>query len=136
MKGALAMSPEDPDLNLLAGEILVEQHEWAQAENYLKHSLNAAHPLKPQMLPHVHVLLGRVYAQTDRPQEAISELQMGVASDEDGSVYYQLARLYTQLGNKAAAQDAIAHVKELEKERRERAVIAVQESGTALSDIP
>lgn len=136
VRGALAISPEDPDLNLLAGEILVEQHEWTKAENYLKHSLNAAHPLKPQMLPHVHVLLGRVYAQTDRPQEAISELQMGVASDEDGSVYYQLARLYTQLGNKAAAQDAIAHVKELEKERRERAVIAVQESGTALSDIP
>ncbi len=136
VKRALGMSPDDPDLNLLAGEILVAQHEWAQAENYLKHSLNAAHPLKPQILPHVHVLLGQVYAQTDRPREAISELQMGVTSDEDGSVYYQLARLYTQLGDKPAAQAAIVHVKELERKRRERAVVAVQDSGAAVSDIP
>jgi tetratricopeptide (TPR) repeat protein len=136
VKTALGMSPDDPDLNLLAGEILIEQHEWAQAENYLKQSLNAAHPLKPQILPHVHVLLGQVYAQTDRPQEAIGELQMGLASDEDGSVYYQLARVYTRLGNKAAAQTAIVHVKELERKKRERAVIAVQDSGAAVSDVP
>ena len=136
VKVALGMSPDDPDLNLLAGEILVGQHEWAQAESHLKHSLNAAHPLKPQMLPHAHALLGQVYAQTDRPEEAISELRIGVASDEDGSVYYQLARLYSRLGNKAAAQAAIVHVKELEQKRRERAVIAVQDSGAAVSDIP
>ena len=136
VKSALGMSPDDPDLNLLAGEILVERHEWTQAENYLKQSLNAAHPLKSQMLPHAHVLLGQVYAQTDRPQEAISELQMGLASDEDGSIYYRLARLYAQLGDKAAAQAAIVHVKELERKRRERAVVAVQDSGSAVSDIP
>jgi predicted Zn-dependent protease len=130
------MSPDDPDLNLLAGEILVERHEWTQAENYLKQSLNAAHPLKPQMLPHAHVLLGQIYAQTDRPQAAISELQMGLASDEDGSVYYQLARVYLRLGDKAAAQSAIVHVKELERKKRERAAVAVQDSGAAVSDIP
>lgn len=134
VKTALSMSPDDPDLNLLAGEILLEQHEWARAENYLKQSLTAAHPLKPQLLPHAHALLGQIYAQTDRPEEAVSELQMGVASDEDGSVYYQLARVYARLGNKAAAQAAIVHVKELEQKRRERAVIAVQDSGAAVSD--
>jgi hypothetical protein len=26
--GVLDMSPDDPDLNLLAGEILVGQHQW------------------------------------------------------------------------------------------------------------
>jgi len=134
-KTALNMSPEDPDINLLTGEILVEQHAWTQAEEYLKHSLNASHPLKPQMLPHAHVLLGQVYAQTNRPQEAIHEFQMGLSSDDDGTVYYQLARLYTKLGNKAAAQDAIIHVKELERKRRERAVVAVQDSGAAAADI-
>jgi tetratricopeptide (TPR) repeat protein len=133
---ALVMSPADPDLDLLAGEILVQQHEWVQAESYLKESLNAANPLKPQMLAHAHVVLGEVYAQTDRPQEAIRELQLGLASDEDGSVYYQLARLYTRLGNKVAARSAIVHVKELEQKRRERAVVAVQDSGDAVSDIP
>jgi tetratricopeptide (TPR) repeat protein len=136
VKTALGMSPDDPDLNLLAGEILVEYHEWTQAESYLKHSLNATHPLKPQMLPHAHALLGQIYAQTDRPQEAITELQIGLASDQDGTVYYQLARVYTKLGNKAAAQAAIVHVKELEQKRRERAVIAVQDSGAIVSDTP
>jgi len=136
VKAALGIRPDDPDINLLAGEILVEQHQWTQAEDYLERSLNAAQPLKPQMLPHVHVLLGEVYEHTDRFQEAITELRMGLASDEDGSVYYQLARLYTRLGNKAAAQDAIVHVKELEQKRRERAVIAVQDPGADGSDIP
>jgi predicted Zn-dependent protease len=136
IQAVLVMKPGDPDFNLLAGEILVGQREWTRAENYLKESLSATPPLRPQMLPHAHVLLGKVYAQTDRPQEAIRELQLGLASDEDGSVYYQLARLYTQLGNKDAAQSAIVHVKELEQKTRERAAVAVQDSGSAVSDIP
>jgi tetratricopeptide (TPR) repeat protein len=136
VKSALAISPEDADLNLLAGEIFVLQHEWTQAESYLKRSLSADHPLKPQMLPHAHALLGQVYAQTDRAQEAIAELQMGVASDEDGSLYYQLARLYTRQGNKAAAQAALVHVKDLEQKRRERAVIATEDSSTTITDTP
>lgn len=136
-KTALGMSPDDPDLNLLAGQILVEHHEWAEAEDYLKRALSATPPIKPQMLPHVHVLLGQVDEQTDRPQEAISQFKMGLASDEDGTVYYRLARIYSRLGNKSAAQAAIVHVKALEQKRRERAVVAVQDSSAATqSDIP
>lgn len=130
-KIALAMSPNDPDLNLLVGEILVSRREWAQAEDYLKSGLSSA---KPQMLPHLHSLLGKVYENTGRTQEAISELQMGVASDEDGEVYYQLARLYSSIGNKTAAQDAIQRVKALEQKRRERAVIAVQDSSDVMQN--
>ncbi len=119
-----------------AGEILIEQYKLDQAEDYLKHSLNTSHPLKPQMLPHVHVLLGQIYAQTDRPQEAIREFQMGLSSDSDGSVYYQLAWVYVRLGNKAAAQDAIAHEKELQNKRHDRAEVQMQDSDTAAGDIP
>jgi tetratricopeptide (TPR) repeat protein len=133
---ALERSPDDPDINLLAGEILVEQQKWEQAEEYLKRSLSVSHPLKPQMLPHVHVLLGKVYAQTDRLQEAVREFRMGLSSDDDGTVYYQLARVYIRLGNKEAAEDALAHSKDLEQKRRERAVVALQDSGTAAADIP
>jgi tetratricopeptide (TPR) repeat protein len=120
---ALAMSPNNPELNLVAAEILVSRRQWAQAESFLKKSLTA----KPQMLPHVHVLLGEVYEETGRTQEATVQLQMGVASDEDGSVYYRLARLYNKVGNKAAAEVALAHVKALEEKRREGAVIAIQD---------
>jgi predicted Zn-dependent protease len=127
------MGANDPDLNLLVGEILVSRHEWAEAEEYLKHGLSA----KPQMLPHLHALLGEVYENTGRTQEAIKELQMGVASDDDGTVNYQLARIYTSIGNKAAAQVAFQRMKVLQQKRRERAVIAVQDSSDAMqNDIP
>lgn len=130
---ALEIIPNDPDLNLLVGEILVSRREWIQAEEYLQRGLGA----KPQMLPHVHALLGQVYEHTGRTQDAIHELLMGLASDEDGSLHYQLARMYSSLGNKAAAQDALQGSKELEQKRRERAVIAVQDSSDVMqNDIP
>ncbi len=133
-KRALGMSPTEPDLNLLVGEILVSRREWIPAEDHLKRALGGA---KPQMLPHLHALLGQVYEQTGRVQEAISELELGLTSDEDGSLHYQLARLYSSIGNKAAAQEAFRQSKLLEQKRRERAVIAVQDSSDVMqNDIP
>jgi predicted Zn-dependent protease len=99
---ALARSPEDSELNLLMGEIMVAEHKYAEAEPYLKHSLNA----RPDLLARVHALLGRIYARIGRPKEAMSELTQGLASDEDGSVYYQLARLYQSSGDAKAAAAA------------------------------
>jgi tetratricopeptide (TPR) repeat protein len=127
---ALGMSPNDPDLNLLAGEILVSRHEWTDAEAFLNKSLDA----KPQTLPHVHILLGEVYEGTGRTQDAISQLQMGLVGDEDGSAYYRLARIYSRMGNKAAADAAIEHVKAIQESRRQRAVVAVQDSSAAMQD--
>jgi tetratricopeptide (TPR) repeat protein len=129
-KTALGMSPNDPDLNLLAGEILVSRHEWTEAEAFLHKSLES----KPQVLPHVHILLGEVYEGTGRTQDAISQLQMGLAGDEDGSAYYRLARIYSRMGNKAASDAAIEHVKALQESRRQRAVVAVQDSSAAMQD--
>jgi tetratricopeptide (TPR) repeat protein len=129
-KTALGMSPNDPDLNLLVGEILVSRHEWTEAEAFLNKSLDA----KPQTLPHVHILLGEVYEGTGRTQDAISQLKMGLAGDDDGSAYYRLARIYSRMGNKAAADAAIEHVKAIQESRRQRAVVAVQDSSAAMQD--
>ena len=132
-KRALAIGPNDPDLDLLVGEILVSQRQWLEAEGHLKRGLGA----KPQMLPHLHALLGEVYEHTGRTQDAVRELQMGIASDEDGSLHYQLARMYSSLGNKAAAEKAFERSKELGRNRRERAEIAVQDSSDLMqNDIP
>jgi tetratricopeptide (TPR) repeat protein len=127
---ALDKNPEDPDFNLLVGEVLVTRRSWTDAEPYLKLGMGA----KPQMLPHLHVLLGEVYEHTNRPQQAITELQMGAFSDETGGAYYQLARLYTSEGNKMAAQDALAHTRDLEKRRLEHAVIAVQDGSDIMQN--
>lgn len=100
---ALARSPEDSEINLLMAEILVAQHQYADAEPYLQHSLRA----RPDLLPHVHALLGSVFARTGRPKEAIKELTQGVSSDEDGSLHFQLARCYQEIGDTEAAAAAL-----------------------------
>ena len=96
---ALNRDAADSELNLLLSEILVVEHKYAEAKPYLEHSLKA----RPDLLPRVHALLGRVYARMGRPKEAIAELTQGLASDEDGSVHYQLARLYQSAGDTKAA---------------------------------
>ena len=99
---ALAQAPADGEINLLMAEILIAQHEYEKAESFLDHSLNA----RPDLVPRVHALRGRVFARTGRSKEAIAELTMGLSSDEDGSVHYQLGRLYQASGNAKAAAAA------------------------------
>ena len=106
---ALARSPEDGEINLLMGEILVARKQYADAEPYLERALKA----RADLLARVHALLGRVFAMTGREAEAIEELRQGLASDDDGSVHYQLARLYQKTGNTKAAEAAFAESKRI-----------------------
>jgi tetratricopeptide (TPR) repeat protein len=130
---ALAQSPHDPDINLLMGEALLSQHKFADAEPYLLNALNA----KPQILPHVHALLGEAYAADNKPQDAIRELKLGASSDQDGSVHYYLARVYNKLGDTADSSVAIQQMKALQQKRREGAVIAVEDAHpSTLDDAP
>jgi tetratricopeptide (TPR) repeat protein len=114
---ALGRDPADGEVNLLMGEILVAQHKYAESEPYLKRSLH----VRPEMVARVHALLGRVFARTGRSQDAIRELTQGLASDEDGSVHYQLARLYQEAGNTKAAA---AEFKKSEQIRAKRGLVA------------
>jgi tetratricopeptide (TPR) repeat protein len=81
-QGLLAENPDDPEANLLAGEILVQGNQFEKAEPYLLKCKN----LPAEFVPHLHVLLGRVYAETGRTRQAIEEFKQGLADDEDGSV--------------------------------------------------
>jgi tetratricopeptide (TPR) repeat protein len=130
--GALAANPNDPELNVLMGEALVAHHDFAGAEPYLQKGLAA----KPQMLPHVHALLGTVYAETGRIEDAIAQLEMGRAADGDGSIYYRLARMYRKAGDIKKADAAMQQVKLLEQQRRMRAVTALEDSSQPIDDLP
>jgi tetratricopeptide (TPR) repeat protein len=121
---ALTANPGDPELNLVMGEALIARHDFAGAEPFLQKGLAA----KPQMLPHVHALLGTVYAETGRTQDAIAQLQMGLTADQDGSTYYRLARMYRKTGDIQKADAAMQQVKALEQQRQKRAVTALQDS--------
>jgi tetratricopeptide (TPR) repeat protein len=120
---ALAKNPEDPELNAVMGEILCAQSDFAGAEGYLKRSLNT----KPEYVPHVHALLGKVYAQTDRIQQAIAELKQALADDKDGHIHYQIARLYLKIGDRDSARQAFEVSDQIRRQGLTRAAVAMQQ---------
>jgi tetratricopeptide (TPR) repeat protein len=128
-KSLLAETPEDPEANLLAGEILVQEHKFTEAELYLTH----CQKLDPEFVPHVHILVGQVYAETNRVPEAISEYKLGLISDENGSIHYQLARLYQKTGDMKAAAEAFQASQRIRKQWDDRASVVLQQSTTDIS---
>jgi len=130
---ALDQTPNDPELNLLMAEALVSSRDYATAEPYLQRALNA----KQQMLPQVHALLGEVYANAGKTRQAIDQMLLGIQSDSDGSLHYQLARLYRKTGDTEAAAAAIEQMKAIQQLRRQRAVTETRDSHpTTLDDGP
>jgi tetratricopeptide (TPR) repeat protein len=122
-QAALENNPDDPELNAVMGEILCARDDFLGAEPYLKKSLNT----KPEFVSRVHALLGNVYAKTNRTQEAIAELKLGLASDKDGSLHYQIARLYLKVGDRDSAMQAFEESKRLHQQGLVRATVAVQQ---------
>lgn len=122
-QAALEKNPDDPELNAVMGEILCARNDFSGAEPYLKKSLNT----KPELVPHVHALLGKVYAQTDRTPQAIAELKLALAGDKDGRIHYQIARLYLKTGDRDSAKQAFAVSDRLRREGLTRAAVAMQQ---------
>ena len=121
-QAAVKSSPDDPELNAVMGEVLCARHDFTAAEPYLKKSFNT----KPEYVPHVHALLGNVYAQTGRTEQAIAELKLALQDDRDGTVHYQLGRLYLKIGNQALAKQAFDISERLRGEALNTATAAIQ----------
>jgi predicted Zn-dependent protease len=128
-KSLLAEVPDDAEANLLAGEILVQQHQYEQAEPYL----NKCSKLKEDLRPQLHLMLGQVYSETGRIPEAISEYKSGLSTDQDGSIHYQLARLYQKSGDAAAASEQIRISKQLRERWDNQAHVVLEQRSTDLS---
>ncbi len=60
----------------------------------------------------------------------MAEYKLGLSTDENGSIHYQLARLYQKSGNKAAAQEAFAESKRLANRRNNRTRLEQGQVGT------
>ena len=131
-RSALVRSPEDPELNLIMAEAILSRHQYEQAEPYLLKSLHA----KPQMLPRVHALIGKVDAETGRSREAIDQLKLGASSDEDGSVQYLLARLYRSIGDDKNATAALDRMKTIKQQRLNRGVKTVEDPDLSAFESP
>jgi predicted Zn-dependent protease len=128
-RSLLREEANDPEANLLAGEILVQRNLFAEAEPHL---LKCTH-LKSEFMPRVHALLGQVYAETNRIPAGIEEYKSGLSTDEDGSLHYQLGRLYQKQGDRKAAQQAFAESQRLRRQWDDRARIALEQGSTDIS---
>ncbi len=122
-QAALNKHPDDPELNAVMGEILCARNEYADAEPFLKKSLNT----KPEFVSRVHALLGNVYAKTNRTQEAIAELKLALDNDKDGSLHYQIARLYLKVGDRESANQAFEVSQRIQREGLTRATVAMEQ---------
>jgi len=125
-KVLLAESPDDPEANLLGAEIFAQQHEYEKAEPYLLRCTK----LKEDLQARRHILLGQVYSETNRVPEAITEYKMGLSDDHDGSLHYQVARLYQKSGNLAAASEQLRISKQLRKRWDSQANASLEQSST------
>jgi predicted Zn-dependent protease len=101
-KALLKEAPDHAEENLLAGEILVRGGRFTEAEPYLNKIRDAGQ----KFMPRVHTLLGQVYLATDRLPQALSEFKLNQSNDEDGTIHYQLGRIYQRMGDKEKAEEA------------------------------
>lgn len=126
----LQQDPSNPEANLLLAEAYVAHHDYGRAQPLLERSRT----VRPELQGRVHILLGTIYAEDGRNTEALAELKQGARNDEDGSVYYKLARVYKKLGDDAAANAAFEAAKKLAQDRLTRATVAVQDSSAHSAD--
>jgi tetratricopeptide (TPR) repeat protein len=103
LKRVFSLDPGQPDANYLMGKILVYQHRYAEAAPYLDTALKGNTPRAPE----VHALISKVYASQGRTSDAISELQRALGADQDGSLHYELSKLYRKAGDGKAAAAAL-----------------------------
>jgi hypothetical protein len=78
------------------------------------------------VVPRIHALLGEIYAAQGDTQRAIAEYKLGLSSDDDGSVHFQLGRLYQKAGEAALAADAFATSKSLIEQRHGNTLGTIQ----------
>ncbi len=121
-KALLAEAPDNEGENLLAGEILVRSGNFADAETYLKKLRDTGQ----NFMPRVHTLLGEIYFATDRYPQALSEFKLTETNDDDGSIHYQLGRIYQKLGDKEKAEEAFRISKQLRERSDDRSDQATQ----------
>ena len=111
---ALDQRPTDAEANYIMGEILIAKHKFSESEPYLRAGLSA----KSELVVRIHALLGQVYASQGDTERAIAEYRLGLPSDDDGSVHFQLGRLYQRIGESELAANAFAESKTLNQRKQ------------------
>lgn len=99
----LAMNPRHAGALFDLGSTYLQEHQPEKALAYLR----KVYDLDPRY-PDLHRFMGIAYTQMNRYAEAEKELKLAAPGDEDGTVHYQLGRVYTALGKSAEARHEFA----------------------------
>ena len=108
LEGLVKSQPARGDLNYLLGDTLLGLHEPSQAIPILEKSLR----LDPGLLV-AESSLAKAYLETGRFKEAITHFKAALPADQDGSLYYDLARAYQQEGQPELAGEMIKRYQEI-----------------------
>ena len=144
---AIALSPDDPRLQMELAVTLRQSRDLAGAQQVLEELARVA-PDAPDLnyflgdvllaredaeraIPflekavklepgaaHAHGALGRAYALVGRAADAITHLRLALPADRDGSLRYQLARSYQATGRAEEAGRALHDYEEFRKSSR------------------
>jgi predicted Zn-dependent protease len=114
----LKSDPRSPELNFIAGDSLLRLEQPEQALIHLKTAL----AVDPNLLA-ADASLGLALARLGNHAEAVPHLEKALALDDDGSLYYQLARAYQAIGQREKAGSAMtkyqAILKKIEQEKED-----------------
>jgi len=96
-----SLEPYDAQAYLMEGTALVQLHEYQSAVPVLQRALELdAHLLE------AHAQLGKALDQVGEPEQAVRHLELAASTDTDGSLHFQLFKLYRKLGEKEKADAA------------------------------
>ncbi len=113
----LTSHPEDIQANLIKGDILVTRNKYAEARPHLMVATGG----EGNAGLYAHALLSKVYAAQGDFHSAITELEMGLPADDDGSLHFQLFRLYAKVGDHDKARVALEQSQALRRQVEDRA---------------
>jgi len=115
MRGA-ADFPLHAGLNFEAGELMLRSNgDPEAAATYLERALQA----DPRLI-RARTDLADAYAQLERFDDAIRELNRIIGTDDDGALHYRLARWYRQTGHAEEAAKALELCRRMKEQRLEK----------------
>jgi tetratricopeptide (TPR) repeat protein len=105
----LRRSPGSAELNYLVGDTLLDLERAQEAIPLLKRALER----DPKLLS-AHKSLARAELAAGNASGAIAHLKLALASDQDGSLHYQLARAYQMNGQTQLAKQMLTDYQKIQ----------------------
>jgi len=118
----LRRRPESAELGYLVGDTLLDLQRAEEAIPLLKRAVDR----DPKLLA-AHKSLARADLAAGNAAEAIPHLKVALATDEDGSLHYQLARAYQTNGQPGLAEQVLVDYQKLQRSAAAAREVSKQE---------